>query len=76
MLLVQLAQGTHPLDRALVADLTAQRVGRVGRIHHHPTLADDLDGLFDQARLRILRMNLEKLAHVVVLFIPPKAVHG
>ncbi|MNH27809.1 hypothetical protein D3C79_879350 [compost metagenome] len=74
--LVQPAQATHPLNRRLVTHLAAQRVGRVGRIHHHATLADDLDGLFYQARLWVLRMNLEKLAHVIVLFIAPKAVHG
>ncbi|MNC38670.1 hypothetical protein D3C75_872890 [compost metagenome] len=74
--LVQPAQAPHPLDCRLVAYLATQRIGRIRRIHHHAPLADDLDGLFYQARLRILRMNLEKLAHVIVLFIAPKAVHG
>lgn len=76
VLLVQLAQAPNPLDGVFIANLAAQRVGRVGRVNHHATLADDLDGLFYQARLWVLRMNLEKLAHVVILFIAPKAVHA
>ncbi|MCY1466521.1 hypothetical protein D9M71_848510 [compost metagenome] len=68
MLLVQPAQAADALDRALVADQAAQRIGRIGRIDDHPAGPDDLHGLLDQARLRILRVYLEKLTHDISLF--------
>jgi hypothetical protein len=64
---VQLAQATNTLHRVLVADMATNRVGGVGRVDHHPTVADDFHSLFDQARLRVFRMNLEELAHAKAL---------
>ena len=68
VLLIQLTQPAHALHGVLVADLATNGVGRVCGINHHPALADDLDSLFDQARLRVFRMNLEKLTHILYLF--------
>ncbi|MNI57749.1 hypothetical protein D3C73_1128310 [compost metagenome] len=69
--LVQTAQTPNPLDRCLVTDLAPQCVGRVGRIDDHTALTDDFHRLANQPRLGVLRMNLEKLAHEVFLFISP-----
>ncbi|MCY1184408.1 hypothetical protein D9M73_250990 [compost metagenome] len=65
---IQPAQSANAFDRPLVADQATQGVGRIGGIDDHPTRLDDLHGLFDQAWLRIFRMNLEKLTHDVSLF--------
>jgi len=68
VLVVQLTQASYTLDRALVADLATDGVGRICWIDHHATGANDLHGLFDQARLGVLRVNLEELTHVFYLF--------
>ncbi|MCY1414021.1 hypothetical protein D9M71_294600 [compost metagenome] len=68
VLFIQLPQTPNALHGYLVADLATYGVGRVRGINHHPALADDLDCLFDQARLRVFRMNLEKLTHILYLF--------
>lgn len=59
VLVVQLTQASYPLHGILVADLATDGVGRVGGIDHHATATNDFHGLFDQARLRVFRMNLE-----------------
>ncbi|EPN16627.1 hypothetical protein A259_13665 [Pseudomonas syringae pv. actinidiae ICMP 19070] len=68
VLVVQLAQAADTLDGALVADLATQRVGGICRVDHQPAGFYDFRGLFDQARLRVFRMDLEKLTHVNFLF--------
>jgi len=68
VLVVQLTQASDTLDRVFVADLTTDGVGRIRWIDHHATGANDLHGLFDQAWLRVFRMNLEELTHVLYLF--------
>ncbi|MNY61992.1 hypothetical protein D3C86_1987470 [compost metagenome] len=68
VIVIQLAQPAHSLHCVLVTDLTTHGVGRIGRVDHHPALANDFYSLFDQARLRVFRMNLEKLTHVLYLF--------
>ncbi|MCY1425346.1 hypothetical protein D9M71_411330 [compost metagenome] len=72
VVLVQLAQAANPFNGVLVADLATHGVGGVCWIDHHAALANDFDGLFDQARLRVFRMNLEKLTHVLFLFRLPR----
>ncbi|MNO97934.1 hypothetical protein D3C76_896610 [compost metagenome] len=72
VVLVQLSQATDPLHGVFVTNLATQRVGGIGGIDHHPALADDLDRLFDQARLRVFRMNLEKLTHILFLVRRPR----
>ena len=65
---VQVSQALDPFNRAFVAHLATHSVGRVGGINHHPTFLDNVDGLFNQTRLWVFRMNLEKLTHSVYLF--------
>ncbi|MOA10011.1 hypothetical protein D3C78_1298800 [compost metagenome] len=65
---VQLSQATYAFYGIFVADLAANGVGRVGGIDHHTAIADDFDGLLDQAHLWVFRMNLEKLTHIFYLF--------
>jgi len=68
VLVIQSAQTAHTFDRDFIADLATNGVGGVRGIYHHPAAANDLDCLFDQARLRVFRMNLEKLTHIFYLF--------
>jgi hypothetical protein len=46
-----------------VANLAAKCVTRVGRVGDHPARAQDRSRLPNQSRLRIDRMDLEKLGH-------------
>jgi hypothetical protein len=62
MMLVDLTDTRNALHRCLVTDVAAQRVTRVGRVYDDAAAPDDLNGLTNQARLRVLGMNLEKLA--------------
>src|SRR5690606_25462511 len=67
VLVIETPQAADALQRALVAQLAAQRVGRVGRVGDHAAGAQDLHRLLDQPRLGVLRVNLEKLAHDISL---------
>ena len=68
MFVIQLAQAANPLDRRLVTNMATNGVGRIGRIDDHAAGLDDFHRLFNQARLRILRVNLKKLTHDRSLF--------
>ncbi|RMV98724.1 hypothetical protein ALP00_200145 [Pseudomonas coronafaciens pv. porri] len=68
VLVVQLTQTAHTLDRAFVADLATDGIGRIRWVDHHAAGANDLHGLFNQARLGFFRMNLEELTHGFYLF--------
>ncbi|KFD93650.1 hypothetical protein DN33_3302 [Vibrio cholerae] len=47
----------------LIFKLAAQCVTRIGWVNHYPTIANNRNRLVDQAGLRVLRMNIKKLAH-------------
>ena len=64
VLIVQIADAADTLHRRLLADLTTQGVGGVGRIDDHATVQDDVDGASNQARLGGFGMNLKELGHV------------
>ena len=53
---VSLANASNPLQRVLVADVAAERVAGIRRIHDQAAGAQDLDGATDQAQLRVLGM--------------------
>jgi hypothetical protein len=63
MACIEAPDTANTIQRRLVADLAAERVGRVRRIHDDAAGAHDIHGLANEPRLRILRMYLEKLAH-------------
>ncbi len=63
MRVVDAANVADALGRADVAQLAAERVARVRRIGNDATLAQDDRRLPDQARLRVRRVNAEKLGH-------------
>ena len=67
MVAVGVAQAADALERGRVADVTAERVAAVGRIGDQPAVAQDLRGLADQPRLRILRVQFEILGFMPVL---------
>jgi len=62
VLVVKFADATNPVQGILVADMTTQGIGRIRGVNHHPTIANDVYRITDQARLGIVRMNLVKLA--------------
>ena len=63
MLFIHATDAAQALDGALVVELAHQRVAGIGGQGHHAAGLDDLRRLFDQAQLRILGVNLEKLTH-------------
>ena len=63
MLVVDAADAAQALDRMLVVEMAHQRVAGIGRQGDDAAGMDDLRGLLDQAQLRIVWMQLEKLAH-------------
>jgi len=63
MVVPQPSDLANSIRRFFVAQLTTERVGRVGGIHHNPTLLDDRHCLLDQSGLRRLRVNGKKLTH-------------
>ena len=62
---VGVADAPDAIQRVLVADVAAERVAGIRRIHDHPAVPHDLRGAADQAQLRIVGMKLEILAHEV-----------
>src|SRR5690606_25351267 len=63
VLVIELADTANALERALIAELAAQRVGRIGRIGYDAAAADDFYSARDEAGLRVVGVNLEELAH-------------
>ena len=66
MVVLQGTDPADPLNRSLIAQLAAQRVGRVCRVNHNPSSLNDRHRLIDKAHLRRLGMNRKKLAHISV----------
>ena len=64
--IVVLLQGADTPDafhRFFIAQLAAQRVGRIGGIHNHATTLNNAHSLLNQSCLWRLWMNRKKLAH-------------
>ena len=59
MMLVGLADARDALHRLFVADVAAERIAGIRRIHDDAAGADQRDRLPDEARLRVLRVDLE-----------------
>ena len=63
MMAVGLADVADPLQRGLVADVTAERVARVCRVDDDAAAAQALDRLTNEAPLRGYRMKLQIDTH-------------
>ena len=50
-----------------VTNMTTQCVGRISRVNDDPPLIQNFHGFLNQARLRVYRVNTEKLAHGYVV---------
>lgn len=59
---VSLAQPSNAFQRVGIADVAAKRVATVGRVGYQPAVAQNLRGLTNQPRLRVLRVQFEILA--------------
>ena len=59
----QLANAANAFHRPFIFNFAAQRVAGIGRVDNHAAFADDLHGLVNQAWLRVIRMDIEKLTH-------------
>src|SRR5882672_5851620 len=59
MMRIQLADATHALHGALVADLAAQRIAGIGRIYHQSAVAHDFDRATNESLLGIFGMYRE-----------------
>ena len=62
---IRLPNFTDPLQRRLVAYMTAERIAGIGRIHDYRTCAQSGDGLANESALRGHRMELQIDAHDV-----------
>src|SRR5262245_24096311 len=47
MVLIETPNTTNPLHRPLVPDVATEHVARIGRIHHEPTAAENINRAFD-----------------------------
>ena len=63
MFAVEGADAANAFHAALVTDMAAQRIARIRRVDDETISTNDLDGLPDQPRLGIDRVDLKKLAH-------------
>src|SRR5471032_1481382 len=63
VLVVDATDAAQALDSRLIVQMADQRVAGIGRYGDDAAGVDDLRRLLDQARLRIDRVDLEKLAH-------------
>ena len=63
MFFIELSNGSNFIHRLLITNMAANRIGRVGWIHHDAAFTDNLHGLSNQSVLWIFFMDLEKLAH-------------
>ena len=63
MILVRAAYALNTFQGSLVANLTTKCVAGIGWIDDDSPVANDPHGLANQAQLRIVWMDLEKLAH-------------
>lgn len=63
MMPIGLADGADALERRLIANVTAERVTRIGWIDDHPAISQALGSLANEALLRRHRMKLQVDAH-------------
>ena len=57
----------NTIHRMFIAYHTTQGIARICRIHNDATLTQNFYRLINQTRLRIFRVDIEKLAHNFVL---------
>jgi hypothetical protein len=76
VLVVDAADAAQFLDRALVVQVAYQRVAGVGRQRDDAAAMDDLRGLLDQARLRILGVDVKELAQVFISGLALQGLQG
>ena len=65
--LVNFADVQDFFHRVFVAELATQRIAGIGGVNNHAAVAHDVGGLLNQAVLRIIGVDGEKLCHVCVL---------
>src|SRR5687767_12766752 len=65
VLVVELADISHPLDPVAVANLAAQRIAGISRVDDQPTTTHDIHDLADQPRLRVIWMDVKVLRHML-----------
>jgi hypothetical protein len=53
----------NPFHRGLIADVTTERIARIGGVDHQSATIDDRYRLLDKSSLRIIRMNFKELRH-------------
>ncbi|MNT77648.1 hypothetical protein D3C71_1644060 [compost metagenome] len=67
MIAVQLTDTADAFHGRLVFQFATQRVAGIGRIDDHPTFTQHIHRLVDQARLRVIWMDIKKLTHDLLL---------
>jgi hypothetical protein len=57
------ANAAHVIDSGFIVQMANQGVAGIGGHCQHTALTEQGHGLFQQTRLRIVRMNLQPLGH-------------
>ena len=63
VLVVELADPQDPVAAVAVAEPAAERVAGVGRVGDQRVVAQQLDDLLEQPRLRVVRVDVEVAGH-------------
>jgi hypothetical protein len=63
MVTLQATDIPDSVDSLFVTNMTTQRVGRISRVYDDTSLFQNFNGLVNQTRLGIHRVNTEELAH-------------
>ncbi len=65
--LVRTTNAVDAIDRALVADVAAEGIARVGRIGDQTAIFDNLDDCCHAPWLRVVGMNFNELGHARIV---------
>ena len=68
MIHVRAADAPDAIDRAFVANLTAERIARIGWVRNKPARANDLHDRGDLTRLRVCRVNFNESGHARIVW--------
>ena len=63
VLVVYPANLAQTVDGGFVVQMADQGIARIGGHGQHAALGEQCHGLFEQARLRVVRMDLKQLCH-------------
>ena len=70
VVLIDSTYSSHSFHGRLIADATSKRVTRVCGIYDYPTASRNSDCTTDQTLLRVRRVNLQVMTHLLMTQVP------